>query len=160
MWFFSMKLMPPPHLEGTDTIVNQLLSEMDGIESAEGVFVIGATNRAELLDPAILRPGRFDYHIEVPLPDPSARRAIFNAHLKEKPLAQDVNIEELVKLTDGFSGAEIAEACRQGTWESIRDADFEADRVKVTLSHLRKALTTIQQTRNKLKPFGFTQQKE
>ena len=141
----------------TDTIVNQILSEMDGIESAEGVFVIGATNRAELLDPALLRPGRFDYHIEVPLPDLSARMAIFSAHLKGKPLAPDVNTEELIGLTDGFSGAEIAEACRQGAWEAIRDAEFEAERVKVTMNHIRKALANLQQTRDKLKPkpIGF-----
>ncbi len=141
----------------TDSIVNQILSEMDGIESAEGVFVIGATNRAELLDPALLRPGRFDYHIEVPLPDPSARMAIFNAHLKEKPLAENINTGELVQLTDGFSGAEIAEACRQGAWEAIREAEFEAERVRITMAHLKKALTSVRQTRDKLgpKPMGF-----
>lgn len=141
----------------TDTIVNQILSEMDGIESAKGVFIIGATNRAELLDPALLRPGRFDYHIEVPLPAPSARKAIFDAHLKGKPVAQDINIEELVELTEGFSGAEIAEACRQGAWDAIRDGEFEADRVKVTMNHIEEAITNVKQTRDKLtsKPLGF-----
>ena len=131
----------------TDTIVNQILAEMDGIENAEGVFVIGATNRAELLDPAILRPGRFDYHIEVPLPDPAARRAIFSAHLKKKPLSHEVVLEELLEPSEGFSGAEIAEVCREATWNAIRDAEFEAEKVRITKNHLRKALTRVQQTR-------------
>lgn len=147
----------------TDTIVNQILSEMDGIESADGVCVIGATNRAELLDPAILRPGRFDYHIEVPLPDPSARRAIFNVHLKGKPLAQDVEIDRLIELTDGFSGAEISEACREATWDAIRDAEFEAEKVKVKMTNLKEAILKIKQSRDKLTPkqIGFiTQEKE
>ncbi|MBI4333987.1 MAG: AAA family ATPase [Chloroflexi bacterium] len=134
----------------TDTIVNQLLSEMDGIESTEGVFVIGATNRLELLDPAVLRPGRFDYHIEVPLPDEAARRAILNIHLKNKPLASDVDLEELAKLTPGFSGAEIGEACREAAWDAIRDAGFEAERVTVTMAHIKKAVGKIHQTRDKL----------
>ena len=136
----------------TDTIVNQILSEMDGIESAEGVFIIGATNRPELLDPALLRPGRFDYHIEVPLPDPKARKAIFNVHLQGKPLAEDIAIDELVGLTNGFSGADIAEACREAAWEAMRNASYEAEKVKVTMGHIRKAVTNVQQTRNKLVP--------
>ncbi len=136
----------------TDTIVNQILSEMDGIESTEGVFIIGATNRPELLDPALLRPGRFDYYIEVPLPDPKARKAILNVHLKGKPLARDIIIDELVGLTDGFSGAEIAEACREAAWEAIRNANFEAERVKVTMGHIKQAIANVQQTRNRLAP--------
>ena len=142
----------------TDTIVNQILSEMDGIESAEGVFVLGATNRAELLDPALLRPGRFDYQIEVPLPDPVARKAIFIAHLKGKPLSADVKIEELVKLTNGFSGADIAEICRQAAWSAIRDAEFEADKVQLTMDNLERSLSDVSQTKKKLKPkpIGFS----
>lgn len=141
----------------SDTIVNQILVEMDGIESAEGVVVLGATNRVELLDPALLRPGRFDYHIEVPLPDAIARNAIFNTHLKGKPLSTDIIMDELVQLTDGFSGAEIAEICRQGAWEAIRDVKYNVKKVKVTMNHLKKALLLIRQTREKLnpKPIGF-----
>jgi transitional endoplasmic reticulum ATPase len=144
----------------TDTIVNQILTEMDGIESAEGIFVIGATNRHELLDPAILRPGRFDYHIEVPLPDSHARKAIFTVHLKEKPLAKDVKLEELIELTDRFSGAEIAELCRESIWEAIRDADFEAEKVVITMKHFTKVFNKLKQSRDKLKPriIGFKEE--
>jgi len=141
----------------TDTIVNQILSEMDGIESAEGVFVIGATNRAELLDPAVLRPGRFDYHIEVPLPDPPARKAILNIYLKEKPLAKDIKFESLTDMTNGFSGADIGEACREAIWDAIRDANYDVDKVSVTMGHLRKAIDKVSQTKDNLKPrqIGF-----
>ncbi len=134
----------------TDSIVNQVLSEMDGIENAEGVFVMGATNRVELLDPALLRPGRFDYHIEVPLPDPTARKAIFAVCLKEKPIADDVNVNELVNASVNLSGAEISEICREAIWEAIRDSDFEADKVKLTMTHLRQALTAVKATKSNL----------
>jgi len=141
----------------SDSIVNQILSEMDGIESTEGIFVIGATNRAELLDPAILRPGRFDYQIEVPLPDQKARQAILKVHLKGKPLTKDINIEELVEPTNGLSGAEIAEVCREAAWDAIRDANFEAEQVQITTKNIKKALMAVQQTKRKLTPhpMGF-----
>jgi transitional endoplasmic reticulum ATPase len=141
----------------TDTIVNQILSEMDGIEGAVGVFILGATNRPELLDQALLRPGRFDYQIEVPLPDLQGRRAIFNIYVKNKPLAPDVNLDELLELTASFSGAEIEEVVREATWEAIEKADFEAEKVKVTMAQLKDAITRVQQTRDKLKPkpIGF-----
>lgn len=131
----------------TDTIVNQILSEMDGVESADGVFVMGATNRAELLDPAILRPGRFDYHVEIPLPDNGARMAIFSVHLKQKPI-DDIDFELLLKPSEGFSGAEIAEVCREATWEAMRDANFEAELVKVTMDHIMGAIANMRQTKN------------
>ena len=143
----------------TDTIVNQILSEMDGIENADGVFVIGATNMLELIDPAVLRPGRFDYQIEIPLPDPKARKLIFEINLKGKPLAQNVDIDELVKLTNGFSGAEIAEACREGIWEALRDGKFEAEKVKITKNHINNAIANIKKNKDKFKPkvIGFKQ---
>lgn len=145
-----------------DPIVNQILAEMDGIESAEGVFVIGATNRHELLDPAILRPGRFDYHIEVPLPDVSARRGIFAINLKEKPLEQDIKLEDFVEISDGFSGAEIAELCREAVWEAIRDAGFEADKVRIKMEHFTRILAKLNQRREKLTPkhIGFLRESE
>ena len=141
----------------TDSIVNQLLTEMDGIENTEGVFVIGATNRSDLLDPAILRPGRFDYQIEVPLPDEDARKAILEIHLKGKPLSKDVDFSQLLKLTEGFSGAEIAEGCRESGWEALRGVCFEADEVKVTQGHIVTSFARIQKNRDKLKPksIGF-----
>jgi transitional endoplasmic reticulum ATPase len=135
----------------TDSIINQLLAEFDGIESDEGVFVIGATNRIDLLDPAVLRPGRFDYYVEVPLPDPPTRCAIFGVHLKGKPAAGDVKIDELGELTAGFSGADIAEVCRGAAWNALREAGFEGDRVALTMNHLIRAIAEVKATREKLK---------
>jgi transitional endoplasmic reticulum ATPase len=143
----------------TDTIVNQILSEMDGIENADGIFVIGATNRLELIDPAVLRPGRFDYQIEIPLPDPKARKAIFDINLKGKPLTQSLDVDELVKLTNGLSGAEIAEICREGIWEALRDGEFTAEKVKITKNHINSAIGNIKKNKDKFKPkvIGFKQ---
>jgi len=92
----------------TENVVSQILTEIDGLEELHDVLIIGATNRLDIVDPAILRPGRFDRIIEVPLPDAKGRSNIFKIHTKKKPLAKDVDLEKIVKLTDGFSGAEIA----------------------------------------------------
>ena len=92
----------------TENVVSQILTEIDGLEELHDVLIIGATNRLDIVDPAILRPGRFDRIIEVPLPDTKARSNIFKIHTKKKPLAKDVDLEKIVGLTNGFSGAEIA----------------------------------------------------
>lgn len=134
----------------TDTIVNQLLSEMDGIEKNDNIFVIGATNRAELIDPALLRPGRFEYQVFVPLPDKKARESIFSVHLRNKPISQEVNLDELAGLTDGFSGADIAEICRLATLDALRSTGFDPKRVRVDINHLKKAITDLKQTKTKL----------
>ncbi len=146
----------------TDSIVNQILSEIDGIESAENVFVIGATNRPELLDPAILRPGRFDYHVEVPLPDGPARKSILGVHLRGKPLAPGVDLGPLVSLTEGFSGAQLAEICRDAAWQALREGGFEAERVTVTMDHLTQAIARVREVGAKLAPksIGFARPQE
>jgi transitional endoplasmic reticulum ATPase len=123
-----------------DAIVNQILSEMDGIEGSAGVFVIGATNRLELLDPAVLRPGRFDHLVRVPLPDAAARRAIFAVHLRGKPLADDVDAAELALATDGFSGADVAEVCRLAAWRALSAAGFEAEGLRLAMADLAAAV--------------------
>ncbi|KAF6248150.1 AAA family ATPase [Nitrosopumilus sp. b3] len=92
----------------TENVVSQILTEIDGLEELHNVLIIGATNRLDIVDEALLRPGRFDRIIEVPNPDTKGRQHIFEIHTKKKPLASDVNITKLVELTDGFSGAEIA----------------------------------------------------
>ena len=92
----------------TANVVSQILTEMDGLEELHNVLIIGATNRLDIVDPAILRPGRFDRIIEVPLPDAKGRSNIFKIHTKKKPLAKDVDLEKIVERTNGFSGAEIA----------------------------------------------------
>ena len=92
----------------TENVVSQILTEIDGLEELHNVMIIGATNRLDIVDEALLRPGRFDRIIEVPNPDVKGRQHIFEIHTKRKPLADDVNIANLVEMTDGFSGAEIA----------------------------------------------------
>ena len=92
----------------TENVVSQILTEIDGLEELHNVLIIGATNRLDIVDEALLRPGRFDRIIKVPNPDAKARLHIFEIHTKRKPLASDVNIAKLVELTDNFSGAEIA----------------------------------------------------
>jgi transitional endoplasmic reticulum ATPase len=92
----------------TENVVSQILTEIDGLEELHNVLIIGATNRLDIVDEALLRPGRFDRIIEVPNPDVKGRKHIFEIHTKKKPLANDVNIAKLVELTNSFSGAEIA----------------------------------------------------
>lgn len=92
----------------TENVVSQILTEIDGLEELHNVLIIGATNRLDIVDEALLRPGRFDRIIEVPNPDEKGRQHIFEIHTKKKPLTSDVKISEIVKLTDNFSGAEIA----------------------------------------------------
>lgn len=102
-------------------IVNQFLAEVDGMQTLQNVLVIGATNRADMLDPAVLRPGRFDAVLFVPPPDRAARLEILKVHTRKMPLAKDVNLERLADLTDGFSGADIEGLCREAAMTAVRN---------------------------------------
>ncbi|GIT26465.1 MAG: hypothetical protein CM1200mP41_25090 [Gammaproteobacteria bacterium] len=98
-------------VEGPDEreqTLNQLLVEMDGFEGNDGVIVIAATNRPDVLDPALLRPGRFDRQVHVPLPDIRGREAILKVHMRKVPLAEDVDASIIARGTPGFSGADLA----------------------------------------------------
>ena len=132
----------------TDSIVNQFLAEMDGVVAAEGVFVIGTTNRPDLLDPALLRPGRFDYQVEVGLPDTKERCQIFAIHLRPLPQAPGVDVDALVAKTEGFSGAEIAEVCRLAALISLREVNF-AQENPVSQQHLLSALLECEEKRGR-----------
>jgi len=140
-----------------DSLVNQILAEMDGIRAADGVVIVGATNRAELVDPALLRPGRFDYHVEVPLPDAAARRAILNIHLSPMPGFAELDLDALTVASDTMSGAEIAEACRRAGWTALRQVSYEVDKVQVRQSDIKAALHEVSATAEKVKPkpIGF-----
>ncbi|MBN2716561.1 MAG: AAA family ATPase [Deltaproteobacteria bacterium] len=129
-----------------DAIVNQILSEMDGLEDFGDIFIMGATNRIGALDPAVLRPGRFDYLIEVPLPDRDARREIFEVHLRGKPLFGDVEPTVLAEQSEGFSGATIAEVCRSAAWEALRDARYSANDVVIRMDHLLNATARLRES--------------
>jgi cell division protease FtsH len=100
------------HDEREQTL-NQMLVEMDGFEGSEGIIVIAATNRPDVLDPALLRPGRFDRQVMVGLPDISGRNAILKVHMKKLPIAKNVKSNDIAKGTPGFSGADLANLCNE-----------------------------------------------
>ncbi len=106
----------------TDRVLSQFLAELDGIEELKGVLVLGATNRLDRLDPAVLRPGRFDEVVEIPLPEEPERREIFEVHLRGKPVARNVKISELAARSEGFSGAQIASVCNLAALRAVRRA--------------------------------------
>jgi len=119
----------------TERVVSQMLTEMDGLESLNNVVVIAATNRPDMIDPALLRPGRFDRLVHVPMPDLDARRSILRIHTRKKPLADDVNLDELAKKTEGYSGADLAALVNEAVMLAIRDIvsqgeDLSMDSIK------------------------------
>ncbi|CAE8632242.1 unnamed protein product [Polarella glacialis] len=105
-----------------DRVMNQLLTEIDGVGAKKNVFFIGATNRPELLDEALLRPGRLDQLIYIPLPDLPARQGILESTLKKAPLAPNVPLSFIAQKTEGFSGADLAELCQRAAKSAVRDA--------------------------------------
>ncbi|HEY5596152.1 MAG TPA: CDC48 family AAA ATPase [Candidatus Bipolaricaulota bacterium] len=107
--------------EVADRVTSQLLSELDGLEGLHGVTVIGATNRKDSLDPALLRPGRLELHLALDLPDDEDRQAILAVHTRRLPLASDVSVETLAQQTPGFSGAQLALVCREAALERMRE---------------------------------------
>lgn len=105
-----------------DRVMNQLLTEIDGVGPKKNLFFIGATNRPNLLDEALLRPGRLDQLIYIPLPDHAARVSILQALLRKSPVASNVPISFLAQKTSGFSGADLAEMCQRAARAAIREA--------------------------------------
>jgi cell division protease FtsH len=134
------------HDEREQTL-NQMLSEMDGFEATEGIVMMAATNRPDILDPALLRPGRFDRQVVVPLPELDERRAILGVHSRSKRLAADVDLDVVARGTPGMSGADLANlvneaalfAVRAGQ-EEIRNADFEQARDRVLMGQRRESM--------------------
>ncbi|MBM4275941.1 MAG: CDC48 family AAA ATPase [Deltaproteobacteria bacterium] len=120
-------LLPARGAGGSDShvserVLSQFLAELDGIEELKGVLVLGATNRLDLMDPAVLRPGRFDEIVEIPLGDEEDRREIFAVHLRGKPLGEGISIESLAARSEGLSGAEIAAVCNKAALAAVRRA--------------------------------------
>ncbi|XP_036387812.1 zgc:136908 [Megalops cyprinoides] len=105
-----------------DRVINQILTEMDGMTNKKNVFIIGATNRPDIIDPAILRPGRLDQLIYIPLPDLPSRTAILTANLRKSPVARDVDLAYLARITEGFSGADLTEICQRACKLAIRES--------------------------------------
>ena len=124
----------------TQRVVNQLLTEIDGLEELQDVAVIAATNRVDIMDPALLRPGRFDRHVKVDDPDEAARLAIFKVHTKDMPLADDVDLDYLAKNTQKYVGADIEAVCREAVMLTLRD-DLKAETVK--MKYFKKAMKKV-----------------
>jgi transitional endoplasmic reticulum ATPase len=130
-------------------VISQLLTEMDGVEELKGVLIIAATNRRDMLDPALLRPGRFDLQLELPLPGAADREEIFRIHLQGKPLAGDVDVAELAARAAGSSGADIEQVCQRATLLEVREfiaahaahaTGMDVSRFQVTREKLLAAL--------------------
>ena len=136
----------------TERVISQILTEMDGLEELNNVTVIAATNRADLVDPALLRPGRFDRHIYIAPPDLATRKEILKIHTKKKPLAPDVDLDELAKKTDKYTGAEVAAVCNEAAMLAIREyatkvkefRDEDLKKVRLDKKHFEAALKKVQ----------------
>ena len=135
----------------SERVVSQLLTELDGIEELRGVTILAATNRPDIIDPALLRPGRFDVQVEIPLPDAATRRAILGVHLRRCPLASGVDIDDLAAKTEGFVGADLAGMCREATMSAVRrfigrpqGPGSDLRKLTVTKADLAAALATGQ----------------
>jgi transitional endoplasmic reticulum ATPase len=120
-------LIPARSITSTDShvaerVLSQFLAELDGIEELKGVLVLGATNRLDMLDPAVLRPGRFDEILEIPPPKKDDRQEIIAVHIRNKPLASEVDIEDLAERTEGFNGADISAFCNKAAHRAVRRA--------------------------------------
>jgi transitional endoplasmic reticulum ATPase len=132
----------------TERVISQLLTELDGLESLHNVVVIAATNRPDIIDPALLRPGRFDRMIQVGAPDLETRKAILRVHFKRKPLADDVDLDQAALKTDGYTGADLAAIANEAVMTAIREAvasgkgeDPEAMKdTKVNMKHVMDAV--------------------
>ena len=124
----------------TEQVVNQILTEMDGLEELSDVVVLAATNRPDMIDPALLRPGRFDKLILIKAPDKEGRLAIFKVHTRKMPLAKDVDLEKLAEETEGYSGADIAALCREAAMAALRE---NKDAKEVKMKHFKKAMNLV-----------------
>lgn len=131
----------------TERVVTQFLTEMDGIEELKGVMVLASTNRVDLVDPAILRPGRFDFVLELPKPDVKAREAIFQVHTTGKPLAKEVSLKSLAEETDGLVGADIASICQKASLlaisEFLESKEEDLEKLIIEKRHFREAISNV-----------------
>merc|ERR1712012_426185 len=123
-----------------DRVLAQLLTEMDGVETLTGVTIVAATNRPDMMDQALLRPGRLDRVVYVPLPDLETRRKVLEVHTRKIPLATDVNLEEVAQSTEGYSGAEVAAVCNEAALAALEES---VDTQVVEGMHFKLSLQSI-----------------
>jgi transitional endoplasmic reticulum ATPase len=135
-----------------ERVVSQLLTELDGLEALEDVVVIATTNRPDLIDSALLRPGRLDRHVHVPVPDEDARRKILDVHTEHKPLADDVDLAAIARRTEGYVGADLEAVAREASMSASREFVGSVTReevresvgnVRVTMAHFERALEEV-----------------
>jgi transitional endoplasmic reticulum ATPase len=151
LFFDEIDSIAPIRGHGTDSgvterVISQMLTEMDGLEELKGVVVLAATNRIDIVDPALLRPGRFDLIIELPMPDERARYEIFKVHTREKPVTKDISLEELAKMTEGFTGADIEAVCNRAAILAIREFDEKHNDISsfaIKHEHLKLAIEEV-----------------
>jgi transitional endoplasmic reticulum ATPase len=138
-----------------DRIVSQLLTEMDGLQDLKGVVVIGATNRPDIIDEALLRPGRFDRLLEIPLPDNDSIKEILKIHMAKKPIDKTVDMHKLVSLAQGFSGADIAALVNAAAMSAIKE-HVGADRSDRRKDKSELQYTDESQVRKRKVPLNIT----
>ena len=132
----------------TQRVISQFLTELDGIEELKGVIVLAATNRKDLIDPALLRSGRFDFLVSIPRPDEKSRTKIFEVHMAGRPLAEGVSAKTLAIETEGLSGSDIEGVCREATMLAIRkfiaehgdSSEAKVTKLKITAKEFKEAL--------------------
>jgi transitional endoplasmic reticulum ATPase len=141
----------------SERVISQLLTEMDGIEEMRGVVVLSATNRLDMIDPALLRPGRFDLLLEMPTPDESTRFEIFKIHTAGKPINDDVDLSQLAQMTEGCVGADIEFICKRASMLAIRDfiqikGEKDFTKIKIYPSHFLTAMEQNNTRRRSVEP--------
>jgi len=141
----------------TERVISQMLTEIDGLQSLHNVVIIAATNRPDMLDPALLRPGRFDRLVSIPAPDLEGRKQILRIHTAHKPLAKDVDLDELAKRTDGYTGADLAALTNEAVMLTIRslvakDKEMSPEEIK----EQKISMAFFNQALEKVKPMSRT----
>jgi len=143
----------------TERVISQILTELDGLEELKDVVVIGATNRIDIVDPALLRPGRFDKLLKVPVPDLDARKDILKIHLEKKPLTEDVKIDKLAEKTEGYTGADLAALCNTTAMLVIKEYIIKSktlEKAKENLKDMKITMKDFERTLEKMKPSATT----
>ncbi|HMK46627.1 MAG TPA: CDC48 family AAA ATPase [Methanocella sp.] len=140
----------------TERVVSQMLTELDGLEELHNVVVIAATNRPDMVDPALLRPGRLDRLLFIPRPDEKSREQIYKIHIAGKPIGSDVNLEKIAKESKDYVGADIEAVCREASMLAIREnitagmspeeAKKKAESIRINMNHFREALKQVRPT--------------
>lgn len=161
VFFDEIDSIAPQRSSASDThvserVVSQILTELDGVEELKDVIIVAATNRPDMVDPALLRPGRFDRLIYIKPPDNASREKIFEIHTQGKPLAEDVNLSELADMTEGYVGADIEGICREAAMLALReivtpgadrkDIKKRAGEVRISKKHFERAIRRVKPT--------------